>query len=117
MPTDLAGLRDLARSWKQRFAEIRILGQIELSREETARYWRALNSVYFSRGPEAFSKDVKGDLDCVAAVVLANLAFYSDLSQSEIAERLGLPLGTVKSDMRRALHRLRGHLEGGEPDV
>jgi len=48
---------------------------------------------------------------------VVELAFYSELSQSEIAERLDLPLGTVKSDMRRALLRLRGHLEGGEPGV
>ena len=48
---------------------------------------------------------------------VVELAFYSDLSQSEIADHLALPLGTVKSDMRRALRRLRGHLEGGEPDA
>ena len=35
------------------------------------------------------------------------LAYYSDLSQAQIAERLGRPLGTIKSVMRRGLTNLR----------
>lgn len=38
-------------------------------------------------------------------------AFYEDLSHSEIAERTGLALGTVKSRMRLAFEKLRVKLE------
>ncbi|NLA37526.1 MAG: RNA polymerase sigma factor [Actinobacteria bacterium] len=48
---------------------------------------------------------------------VVELAFYSDLTQAEIADRLQLPLGTVKSDVRRALTTLRSHFEGGDSNV
>jgi RNA polymerase sigma-70 factor, ECF subfamily len=42
---------------------------------------------------------------------VVTLAFIQGLSHSEIAARLGLPLGTVKSRMRLAYHKIRDALE------
>ncbi len=42
---------------------------------------------------------------------LIRMAFFDDLSHSEIAEKTGLPLGTVKSRIRLAFSKLRRQLE------
>ena len=42
---------------------------------------------------------------------LVRVAFYEDLSHSQVAERTGLPLGTVKSRLRLAFAKLRLRLE------
>lgn len=46
-----------------------------------------------------------------------DLAYNDGLSQSEIAEQLGWPIGTVKTRTRRALRHLRDQLERAEIDA
>lgn len=55
-----------------------------------------------------------GTLDAVPRQLLA-LAFFRGLSHEEIANQMSMPLGTVKSHIRRALLRLRDLLGSDDP--
>lgn len=57
-----------------------------------------------------FVADELADLGHPRGTVL-RLVYLEDLSHDQVAERLGMPLGTVKSHVRRGLLRLRDRLE------
>jgi RNA polymerase sigma factor (sigma-70 family) len=61
------------------------------------------------------SQDAKALARCLARLEALHrqaiaLAFFHDLSHSEVAERMKLPIGTVKTWVRRGLDRLRSCL-------
>jgi RNA polymerase sigma-70 factor (ECF subfamily) len=45
------------------------------------------------------------------------LGYYEGLSSAEIAERLELPVGTVKSRVAAAMSKLRTRLRAGEREA
>ncbi len=45
---------------------------------------------------------------------VVTLAFFNDLTHDQIATKTGLPIGTVKSDIRRGLLRLRAIMEAND---
>src|SRR6478609_809868 len=50
-----------------------------------------------------------------AQLEVIQMAYFQGLSQSEIAERTGMPLGTVKGRLRLAMNRMRELLVPDEP--
>jgi RNA polymerase sigma-70 factor (ECF subfamily) len=61
------------------------------------------------------AREVRGVLAQLPAdqLKVVKLAYFGGLSQSEIAEALGMPLGTVKGRMRLALEKMRAKLAEG----
>jgi RNA polymerase sigma-70 factor (ECF subfamily) len=91
---------------KARAREARIVGQVA---RNTAR--PIADSVDVDVAQQLLIADEIARLDAVPQEVL-RLAFYEDLTHAQIAQRLQLPPGTVKSHIRRSLIKLRTRLGG-----
>jgi RNA polymerase sigma factor (sigma-70 family) len=66
------------------------------------------------------SADAKALAACMAALEAVHrqviaLAYFHDLSHSEVAQQMSLPIGTVKTWIRRSLERLKTCLAPQEP--
>ena len=96
--------------------------RIDRIRRESSRPYAELGD-YDAPSDEPGSEEIlarKDEAQCVARALakippeqmkILTLSFVEDVSQSEIAQRLNLPLGTVKSRMRLAYNHLRKTLE------
>ncbi len=90
-----------ARHHRRDVVPVRVLDKSQASDEEEAVTRLALHAA-LSRIP-ATEREV------------IELAYFDDLSHSQIADRLSLPLGTVKTRIRSGLQRLQQYLEGTRP--
>jgi RNA polymerase sigma-70 factor (ECF subfamily) len=98
---------------------------VNVCRDRMRRH-RTLRMVELDAASEVESSDVFGSMlagdEVVAAVarlspdhqVVIALRYWRDLSLEQLADTLGLPLGTVKSRLHYALRALRAELEGKE---
>jgi RNA polymerase sigma-70 factor, ECF subfamily len=93
-----------------------------LRREKVELAYRSVLIVEEESGDEAPDEAaVRGETEEQVSAAMAllspeqrqvvQLSFFEDRPHSEIAERLDLPLGTVKSRLRLALIKLRAHWE------
>jgi RNA polymerase sigma-70 factor (ECF subfamily) len=116
---DLPQLRDLTRfdAWSYR-----LLVRACYAERRKERLWspslRVLPNAHEGGGPDEVAQVIERDrLERAARRlsmdhrVVVVLCYYLDLPHAQIAELLGIPVGTVRSRLRYALNGLRGALE------
>lgn len=112
--------RSAVSTWLYRIARNLHLDRL---RREPARPFEDESAIDLELAPEAGPAEDVADhallqrrIDALSPVQarLVRMSFFEARSHQEIADELSLPLGTVKSHLRRAFLRLQGEL-GGEP--
>lgn len=111
--------RGEGRAWIISVVRYRALKHVRRASREAA-YDPALHEALGDDGPDplaalAASQEARALHDCLAALPAERrrvilLAYLDGLSQTEIAARLGTPLGTIKAWVRRSLLALKGCL-------
>lgn len=118
-----------AASRHQRAATFSWLGRGDADDQSTVEWLTSTGELIGAAGPEPGPEMALADKETRESIQDAlsslaplerrviELAYDTGLSQSEIAARLGWPMGTVKTRTRRALRHLRERLEGPQTDA
>jgi RNA polymerase sigma-70 factor (ECF subfamily) len=121
--SDYAPGRGPARSWLLGIAHNRA---VDMTRRPSYRRDRPLEPGFEREAPEQTEREVlrRAEASTVRDAVAGlpavqreaiEMAYAAGLTQAEIADRLALPLGTVKSRIRLGLLKLRGELADCAP--
>jgi len=108
-------------AWINTMAHRRAIDRVRSAELSTQRDQRHAEDQLASTAPDISEEVVRRDVGRRVRRALATLpeaqrrplalAYFDGRSQREVAEIMGLPLGTVKTRMRDAMRRLRTHLD------